>query len=103
MQRPILHVQCDDAYTLPIVHDEVEGEVLDEEVGVVAEGLAVEGVEEGMACAVGGGGAAVGLATFAVFEGLAAKGTLVDFALFCAGEGDAEVFQLLSLKLEGWG
>mmetsp|Transcript_21345 Transcript_21345/g.52551 ORF Transcript_21345/g.52551 Transcript_21345/m.52551 type:complete len:368 (+) Transcript_21345:832-1935(+) len=76
------------------VNEEVEGKVFDEEVGVVLEGLPVEGVEERVAGAVGGGGAAVRLPAFSKVEGLPAKGALVDLALLVAGEGDAVLFEL---------
>ena len=65
-----------------------------EEVGVMLHGGAVEGVEHGVACAVGSAGAAVGLASLAVVEALAAEGTLVDLAVVRAGEGEAVVLQL---------
>jgi hypothetical protein len=37
VERTILHVECDHTHALTILHDEVEREVLDEEVGVVAQ------------------------------------------------------------------
>ena len=81
VERAVLGAQRDHAHALALVHDEVERKVLDEEVGVVTEGLAVESVEEGMASTVGRGGAAVGLATLAELERLTTECTLVDFAL----------------------
>ena len=45
MQGTILHVERDDTDTLAVLHDQVKREVLDEEVGVVAEGLAIECVQ----------------------------------------------------------
>ena len=77
----VLHVERDNTDALAILHNQVQGKVLDEEVGVVTEGLAVEGVEEGVAGTVGRGGAAVGLATLAELERLTTKRTLVDLAL----------------------
>ena len=68
MQRTVFHVQSDDTDTLAILHDEIKSKVLDEEVGIVAQGLAIEGVEDSVASTVGGGGAAVGLSTLAVLE-----------------------------------
>jgi hypothetical protein len=59
----VLHVQADDADAAVVLHDEVQREVLDEVGGVEGQRAAVEGVEHGVAGAVGGGGAAVGLAT----------------------------------------
>ena len=81
VEGAVLHVERNDTDTLAVLHDEVEGEVLDEEVGVVAEGLAVERVEEGVAGTVGRGGTTVSLATLAEFEGLTTERTLVDLAL----------------------
>lgn len=47
-----------------------------------------------MACSVRCSRAAVGLTTFPIFEGLTTEGSLIDFSVFCSGEGDTEVFQL---------
>jgi hypothetical protein len=47
-----------------------------------------------MACSVGSSGAAVGLTTFPVFEGLTTEGSLVNLSVFCPGEGYTEVFKL---------
>jgi len=71
------------------VHDEVEGEVLDEELCVMLHGSAIEGVEHGVAGAVGGSAAAVRLAALAEVQALASEGALVDFALLGAREGHA--------------
>ena len=63
MQRAVLHRQRDDAAAAAlVVHDEVDGEILDEELGRVAQRLAVHGVQHGVAGAVGGGASALGLA-----------------------------------------
>ena len=51
-------------------------------------------MQDRMSCSVGRSRAAVGLTTFAVLEGLATEGSLVDLSVFCPGEGDTEVFQL---------
>ena len=49
------HVEGDDAAAAAVlVHHQVEGEILDEEVGLVAQRLAVERVQDGVAGAVGG-------------------------------------------------
>ena len=45
VQGAVLHVERDDTGALAILHDQIESEVLDEEVGVVAEGLAIERVQ----------------------------------------------------------
>ena len=84
MQGAVLEVEGDHTHALAVLHDEIEREVLDEEVGVVAEGLAVEGMEEGVTGTVGGGGATVRLTTLAVLQRLATEGALVDLALLRA-------------------
>jgi hypothetical protein len=91
----VLHVEGGDTDALAVLHDEVEGKVLDEEVGVVAERLAVEGVEDSVAGTVGSGGASVRLTAFTVLKGLTTEGTLVDLALFGPGEGDTVVLELI--------
>ena len=81
VKSTVFHVHGHNTNTLSTFHDQVEGEVLDEEVGVVTEGLAVERVEESVASTVCRSRAAVGLATLAVLEGLATERPLVDLAL----------------------
>jgi hypothetical protein len=69
----------------------------------VAQRLAVQGVQDGVAGTVRSGGASVGLATLAELQGLTAKGTLVDLAFFGARKGNAVVFKLsISLYLRAW-
>ena len=81
MKRAVFHVERDNTDTLAVLHDEVEREVLDEEVCVVAEGLAVERVEESVASTVGRSRATVGLATLTVLQRLTTERTLVNLAL----------------------
>lgn len=81
VEGAILHVQRDDTNAFAVLHDEIECEVLDEEVGVVPEGLAVERVEESVPGTIRRRCAAVGLATLAVLQRLTAESTLVDLAL----------------------
>ena len=66
MQGAVLHVERDDTNTLAILHDQVEREVLDEEIGVVAEGLAIERVQQSVAGTVSGSSATICLTTLAV-------------------------------------
>ncbi len=63
----------------PLVHDQVEGEVLDEELGLVRQRLAVHGVQHGVAGAVGRGAGALDR-RLAEIAGHAAEGALVDLA-----------------------
>ena len=62
----VLHVERDDTNALAVLHNQVEGEILDEEVGVVTEGLAVECVEEGVTGTVGSSRASVCLAALTI-------------------------------------
>ena len=81
VEGTVLHVERDDTNTLAVFHDQVKREVLNEEVGVVPEGLAIERVEEGVAGTVGSSSASVRLTTLAELERLATERTLVDLAL----------------------
>ena len=81
VQGAVLHVQRHDTDTLAVLHNEIKREVFDEEVGVVAERLAVECVEKRVTGTVRGGSAAVRLAALAELERLATECTLVDLAL----------------------
>jgi hypothetical protein len=60
----------------------------------VAQRLAVQGVEDGVACSVGSGGTSVCLSTFTVFEGLTTESSLVDLAFFGTREWNTVVFKL---------
>ena len=66
VEGTIFHIECNDTDTLAVLHDQVEGKVFDEEVGVMAERLAVEGMEQGVTSTVGGGCTAVCLTTFTI-------------------------------------
>jgi hypothetical protein len=101
VEGAVLEVEGNDTDTLAVLHQEVDREELDEEVGVVAERLAVEGVEKSVAGTVGSGGAAVGLATLAELERLTTEGTLVDLALLGTREGDTVVLELRRQRYSG--
>lgn len=75
------------------VHDKIKSKVLNEEVGVVSQGLSIECVQDSMTSSISSSGASVCLATFAVFQRLTTKSTLVDLAFFGTGEGDTEVLE----------
>jgi len=94
VEGAVLQAHGDHAHALAALHDEVEGEVLDEEVGVVSERLAVEGVEERVAGPVGDAAAALGLAAVAVVQAGAAKGALVDSAVGFAAERRGKSFSV---------
>ncbi len=89
------HVERDDAAAGAVfIHDEVDGEIFDVELGLVAQRLAVKRVQDRVARAVGGGAGALRDA-FAEIRGHAAEGALVDLAFFGAREGHAEMFELV--------
>jgi hypothetical protein len=59
VQRAVVELPGRDAAAGAVFHDQVEREVLDEEVDGVAQRLAVERVQHGVAGAVGGGAGAL--------------------------------------------
>ena len=77
-----------------VVHDEVDGEILDEELRRVAQRLAIERVQDGVAGAVGGGAGAL-RGALAVMRGHAAERALVDLAFLGARERHAPMFELV--------
>ena len=81
VQRPVLHAQRDDAAAGPALHDQVEREIFDEEIGVVAQRLLVERVQHRVAGPVGGGAGALGGRPLAHILHHPAERALVDPAL----------------------
>jgi hypothetical protein len=79
VQSPVLEAEGDYAPALALLHEQVQGEVLHEVVAVVAEGLPVEGVEEGVTRPVGDATAPMGLTALAELQRLAPERALVDF------------------------
>jgi hypothetical protein len=77
VESTILLVVGEDTTALAVLHDQVEGEVLDEVVGVVAERLPIESVQQGVAGTVSSSAATVGLASLSVLLRLTTEGTLV--------------------------
>lgn len=77
VQGAVLLVVGEDTTALTILHDQIQGEVLDEVVGVVSERLAVKSVEKSVTGSISSSTASVGLATLAVLLRLATKGSLV--------------------------
>ena len=75
-----------------LVHDQVDGKIFDEELGVMLQGLLVQGVQDGVAGAVRGGAGALRRA-LAVVRGHAAERALVDLPVRGARERHAVMFQ----------
>ena len=94
MQSTIFHIESDDTDAFAILHNEVEGEVLDKEVRIVAERLAVERVEKGVTRSVSGSCTPICLTTLAELQRLATESTLVDLALLGSRERNTEMFKL---------
>merc|ERR1719462_231807 len=81
VDRAVFEVHGDDAFAFSVFHDEIEGEVFDEVVGVVSQGLSVQRVQHGMPGTVGHGAAAMSLPAFAVLQALPTESALIDLAL----------------------
>ena len=95
MQRAVIEFQRDHAAAgALVVHDQVDGEELDEELRRMAQRLAVHRVQHGVAGAVGGGAGALRLA-LAVVQGHAAERPLIDLAVLGARERHAPMLQLV--------
>src|SRR5690606_4442069 len=76
-------------------HDQVEREVLDEELRVVLDRLAVERVQDGVAGTVGCGAGALHRRAVAEVLHVAAERALVDATVFGTGERNAVVLELV--------
>ena len=92
MQRALGEVERHHSAALVTFHDEVDGEVFDEELGFVLQGLLVERVQHRVAGTIGGGAGALRDA-LAVLGGHAAEGPLVDAAVGRARERHAVVLE----------
>jgi hypothetical protein len=92
---PVRDVPGDHALALAVLgHDEVDGEVLDEELGVSPHRLAIERVQDGVPRPVGGGAGALHRRALAELGHVAAEGALVDAAVLGAAEGHAVMLEL---------
>lgn len=94
VEGTIFETDGHDANALAFVHDQVECEIFHEKVGIVSEGLAIQGVQYRVSRTVRCGSTTICLTSFAELEGLATKGSLIDFAVFRSGKGDTEAFEL---------
>ena len=77
-----------------LIHDQVDGEILDEEMRVVLQRLAIERVQHGVPGTVGGGTGPLRGCPLTELRGHAAEGTLIDAAFLGTAEGHTEVLQL---------
>ena len=95
MNRSCRHVDCNHATAFAIFHDQIDGEIFDEEFGRIAQGLTIQRMQNRMAGAVGGSTGALGNA-LAEIGGHAAERTLINFAFFGARERHTPMFQLVN-------
>src|SRR5213078_2140539 len=79
VDRAVIEIESDDAAAAAFVHDQIDGEILDAELGGVPQRLAVHGVQHGVAGAVGGGAGAL-RGALAEMRGHAAEWTLINLA-----------------------
>ena len=79
----------------PFFHDEIDGKIFDEEFGRMAQGLAVERMQQRVAGAVGGGAGALCRRPLAEIRSHAAKGALIDAPVLGARERHAPMLQLI--------
>ena len=96
MHRTVIKLPANDTLALPVFgHDQIDREIFDIEFGVVLQRLAVKRVQDRVACAVRGGASALHSWAFAKLCCVAAEGTLINLALFCARKRNAIVLKLI--------
>ncbi len=94
VESSILLVVGKDTLALAILHNQIESEVLNEVVGVVAEGLSVKSVKKGVSGSVGGGAASVSLSTLSEILRLSTESTLIDLSVLGSREWASVILQL---------
>ena len=92
VQAAFVKIDGDDAAANAVFHDQVHGEEFDKELGVVLQGLLIEGVQHGMPRSVGCRAGTLRDA-FAIVGRHPAERALIDASVFGAGKGHAVVFQ----------
>ena len=78
-----------------LFHDQVDGEIFDEEIRVIFQALLIQGVQHRMAGTVGSSTGALDRRSLAHILHMAAERTLVDGAILVARERHAGMFQLV--------
>src|SRR5215470_1304143 len=97
MDRAVFELERYHAAAAPFLHDKVDDEVFDEELGRVLERGAVEGMQYGMTGPVRCRAGALGGA-FAVVRGHSAERTLVDLAFLSARERHAPMLKFVDRR-----
>ena len=94
MERAVIEVPRQHALAGAVLaHDQIEGEIFDEEFRLMAQALLIERMQDRVAGAVGGGAGAERNA-LAVIGCHAAEGALIDAAILGAREGHAVMLEL---------
>ncbi len=95
VDRAVVEIDGDDAAAAAVViHHQIDGEIFDEELGLVAQRLAVHGVQHGVAGPVGRRAGAL-RGALAVMGGHAAERALINLAVLAARERQPPMLQLV--------
>ncbi len=94
MDGAVVKIPGDDAATGAFfIHDEIDGEILDEELRVIFQALLIKRVQDGVPGAIGGGAGAL-YRRFAIVAHVPTEWPLIDLAVLGARERHAEMLEL---------
>jgi hypothetical protein len=93
MQLAVGQIDRNHAATLAVFHHQIDGEIFDEELRLVANGLLIEGMQHCVTGAIGGRAGALGN-SFSVLCRHATERTLIDASVIGAGERHTVVLEL---------
>lgn len=82
MQKSGLQFPGQDPFATSAMHEQIEGEILDEIMHVITKTLPVEGVKHRVAGSISNGAGSLSLAAFAELQRLSTKSTLIDLTIF---------------------
>ncbi len=95
VNRPVLETPGEQAAARAVlVHQEVDGEILDKEARLMLEALLVERVQDRVAGAIRGGAGPISHVALGILRRVPAKAALVDLAGLGTAERHAEMFEL---------
>jgi hypothetical protein len=93
VQGPIFHVPGEQAAAGAVLHQQIERQIFDEELGVVLQALLIQRMQDGVTRPVCRGAGAL-CHRLPVLDGLTAERALIDPAVGRAREGNAVMLQL---------
>lgn len=93
MQATILQIDGQNAATLVILEDQIQSKVLHKVVAVVAQRLAIQGVQQRVTRTISDGTTSVRLSTLAELQALTTESALIDLSILGTREGHAVVLQ----------